>query len=571
MAAMAATVRISNILIKRKVIEPDVLATAEEDARTLGIRLEKYLVDRRLVRSADMTLALAEYLNMPPIRLSRFTPDAALLESIPKEMLTKHFLIPIVRTGRNMTVAMGDPFDILALDELHDVTGAEITPLVSNEQDVLEVLNRVLHEDGTGLNMEEIMKGSDSDVEVGREEREEMSLEQMLESAEGAPVIRMVNMILVEALRTRASDIHIEPQDKNLRLRYRVDGVLIERPNPPKSLQAAITSRVKIMADLDIAERRIPQDGRFKIRALGKEVDIRVSLLPTVHGEKVVMRVLDKGSLYPNLAGLGLDDQAFKALSYAVAQPHGIILVTGPTGSGKTTTLYSCLQELNQADVNIVTCEDPVEYQLEGVNQVQVNSDVGLTFAAALRSILRQDPDIVLVGEIRDGDTAEIAVKAALTGHLVLSTLHTNDASGAIARLMDMGVQPFLLGSSLILAQAQRLYRKLCVACRKEAEVPQAVLATNRIDPEVLKGATVYKAIGCPRCNNIGYKGRGAIMEVLPVDEEIRALILQGASSTAVKAKAEANGMVTLKMAGLMRVREGITSIEQALEVTGGE
>jgi len=244
---------------------------------------------------------------------------------------------------------MGDPFDILALDELHDVTGAEITPLVSNEQDVLEVLNRVLHEDGTGLNMEEIMKGSDSDVEVGREEREEMSLEQMLESAEGAPVIRMVNMILVEALRTRASDIHIEPQDKNLRLRYRVDGVLIERPNPPKSLQAAITSRVKIMADLDIAERRIPQDGRFKIRALGKEVDIRVSLLPTVHGEKVVMRVLDKGSLYPNLAGLGLDDQAFKALSYAVAQPHGIILVTGPTGSGKTTTLYSCLQELNQA------------------------------------------------------------------------------------------------------------------------------------------------------------------------------------------------------------------------------
>jgi type II secretory ATPase GspE/PulE/Tfp pilus assembly ATPase PilB-like protein len=392
----------------------------------------------------------------------------------------------------------------------------------------------------------------------------------MLESAEGAPVIRMVNMILVEAMRTGASDIHIEPMEKKVRLRYRIDGNLSERPGPPKSLQFAVISRVKIMAELNIAERRVPQDGRFNIKALGKEVDLRVSILPTVHGEKVVMRTLDKSTLAPSLAALGLDDVSFKAMSHAISQPHGIILVTGPTGSGKTTTLYSCLQELNTPDVNIVTCEDPVEYQLEGINQVQMHTEVGLSFASALRSILRQDPDIVLVGEIRDAETADIAIKAALTGHLVLSTLHTNDAAGAVTRLMDMGIEPFMLGSSLILAQAQRLYRKLCPACKKVSQVSAAILSNNHIDPDFFKDVNIYKAVGCPRCNN-GFKGRGAIMEVLVVTDIIRDAILRGANTKEIRDMARQNGMLTLVEAGLQRVKDGLTSLDSALEVTGSE
>jgi type II secretory ATPase GspE/PulE/Tfp pilus assembly ATPase PilB-like protein len=330
---------------------------------------------------------------------------------------------------------------------------------------------------------------------------------------------------------------------------------------------------------MDIAERRIPQDGRFRIKALGKEVDIRVSALPSIHGEKIVMRVLDKSALFPSLSGLGLDPHAAAAFSYAISQPHGIILVTGPTGSGKTTTLYSCLQELNKIDVNIVTCEDPVEYQLAGVNQVQINA-VGLTFAAALRSILRQDPDIVLVGEIRDGETAEIAVKAALTGHLVLSTLHTNDAAGAITRLIDMGIPPFLMASSMILSQAQRLFRKLCTACRTQVELPLDVLRANKIDPEFFRDPNnpggagfvpVFKAVGCPKCNGSGYKGRGAIMEVLPVTERIKEMIMKGATSGEIREAAQEEGMLTLKQAGLKKVKEGVTSLEDAMELTGGE
>jgi type II secretory ATPase GspE/PulE/Tfp pilus assembly ATPase PilB-like protein len=358
--------------------------------------------------------------------------------------------------------------------------------------------------------------------------------------------------------------------EKKVRLRLRIDGVLCDRPGPPKGMQSAVISRVKIMSELNIAERRVPQDGRFNIKALGKEVDLRVSILPTVHGEKVVMRTLDKSTLAPSLSALGLDEVSFKAMSHAIAQPHGIILVTGPTGSGKTTTLYSCLQELNTPDVNIVTCEDPVEYQLDGINQVQMHSEVGLTFASALRSILRQDPDIVLVGEIRDAETADIAIKAALTGHLVLSTLHTNDAAGAVTRLMDMGVEPFMLGSSLVLAQAQRLYRKLCQACKKNSPVSPALLASKHIDTDFFKDANVYKANGCPRCNN-GYKGRGAIMEVLLVNDPIREAILRGANTKEIRDMARQNGMRTLLEAGLYRVKEGITSLDAALEVTGSE
>jgi type IV pilus assembly protein PilB len=359
--------------------------------------------------------------------------------------------------------------------------------------------------------------------------------------------------------------------EKSTRLRYRIDGVLLERPSPPKSYHNAIISRIKIMSDLDIAERRQPQDGRFKIKAFNKEVDIRVSILPTVHGEKVVMRTLDKTNLAPGLGSLGLDDFAYKAMKYAIDQPHGVLLVTGPTGSGKTTTLYSCLQDLNQPDVNIVTAEDPVEYQIAGINQVHVNTQVGLTFSSVLRSVLRQDPDIILVGEIRDGETADIAIKAALTGHLVLSTLHTNDAAGVIARLVDMGVPPFLIASSLILAQAQRLYRKLCQSCRKESSISPEVLEVNHIDSKFFDGATVYEPVGCPRCNGSGFKGRGAIMEVLQIDDAIREAIIHGKTTAEIREMAVKNGMIGLKNVGLMRARNGITSIAAAIEVTGGE
>ena len=388
--------------------------------------------------------------------------------------------------------------------------------------------------------------------------------------ADDAPVIRIVNSILVEALNKRVSDIHIEPMEKSIRLRYRIDGVLYESPCPPKQLQNAITSRLKIMSNLDIAERRVPQDGRFKIRALGKECDIRVSMLPTVHGEKIVMRILDKTNLAPDVGALGLDEKAYNDFMFALGQAHGMILVTGPTGSGKTTTLYSGLQELNQPGTNIITTEDPVEYQLKGINQVQTHADVGLTFAAALRSILRQDPDIVMVGEIRDGETASIAVQAALTGHLVLSTLHTNDAAGAIARLAYMGIEPFLLASSLIMTQAQRLYRKLCPACKRPREIPANILRSNYIDPEPLSDIKFFEPIGCPKCADTGYRGRGALMEILLLDEEIKRIILENGDAGAIKEVAQRQGMKSLRDVGLLRVRDGVTTVEEVIRVTTG-
>ena len=561
---------LSTILLRRNAIDPEALKDACREAESGSVRIEKLLLDRKLTSPENVTLALAEYLHMPPISLKHFAPNPQLMELIPRETLSKRAMMPISRIGRTLTVALGDPFDLMAIDELTTITGLIITPVVASEADIAIVLSRLSAESSEGLDMEELMR-NESDVEVVDDgDSEDQSLDEMLEKAEGAPVIRMVNMILVEALRTGASDIHIEPMEKTIRLRYRIDGALIERPAPPKGLQAAIISRIKIMSDLDIAERRIPQDGRFNIKALGKEVDLRVSILPTVHGEKIVMRTLDKSSLAPSLAALGLDPVSQKSMQFAIEQPHGIILVTGPTGSGKTTTLYSCLQDLNRSDSNIITCEDPVEYQLAGINQVQIHEEVGLSFSAALRSILRQDPDIVLVGEIRDKITAEIAVKAALTGHLVLSTLHTNDAAGAITRLIDMGTEPFMLGSALVCAQAQRLYRKLCQACRKKTTITREILTTNHIDPDSFEGVTVYGPGTCPRCTN-GYKGRGAIMEVLLVNEKIRQGILSGMNTGEIRELAIEKGMVSLKEAGLTRVREGLTSLEAALAVTGGD
>ena len=561
-------------LLKRGILTEEQLQNALAEAGKMP--LERYLMQSRQVAPETLTLTVAAYFNITPISLPvTFTPPPDLFELVPAQLWARIKALPLMRLGRRLVVVFGDPFDLLAQEEIGRSTRHDIVPLVAAEKEVCDALGRVQacrDSENPGLAMENIMKVPETDIEFSSEpQKQEENIDRTLETAEEAPVIRMVNMMLVEALRTGASDIHFEAMEKSSRLRYRIDGALIERPSPPKSLHNAIVSRIKIMSDLDIAERRNPQDGRFKVKALKKEVDIRVSILPTIHGEKVVMRTLDKSNLAPSLASLGLDDFAFKAMKHAIEQPHGIILVTGPTGSGKTTTLYSCLQDLNQPDVNIVTAEDPVEYQIHGINQVHVNQQTGLTFSSVLRSVLRQDPDIVLVGEIRDGETADIAVKAALTGHLVLSTLHTNDASGVIPRLVDMGVPPFLIASSLILAQAQRLFRKLCPICKKPAAINPEVLLANHIDPAFFEGSTIFEPCGCVKCNNIGYKGRGAMMEVLTVSDSIRNQTIRGATSAAIRELAVKEGMITLKDAGLMKVRDGMTSLGAALEVTGSE
>ena len=531
---------------------------------------------RKISDPVEFMFAAADYLQISPFTVPpSFSPGEDLLCGKKAEQWAKIKALPVAKTAGRLTVAFSDPFDLPAKEEVARWSGERLWQLVAIDSEIQDVLARLKNaEDASNpaLAMENIMKGDEADVEISSvSDQKSDELDASVDAAGEAPVIRMVNTIMIEALKTKASDIHFEAMEKKSRLRYRIDGELVDRPAPPKALHNAVVSRIKILSNLDIAERRRPQDGRFKVKAMKKEVDVRVSILPTVHGEKVVMRILDKANLAPGLSSLGLDDYAYKAMKFAIDQPHGIILVTGPTGSGKTTTLYSCLQDLNKGDVNIVTAEDPVEYELPGVNQCHVNVAQGLTFAGILRSVLRQDPDIVLVGEIRDGETADIAVKAALTGHLVLSTLHTNDACGVVARLFDMGIQPFMLASSLILAQAQRLYRRLCPYCRQPVEVDRALLEANKVDPAPFEGVEIFGPVGCPKCHGTGYKGRGAMMEVLPISPKVRGIIEKGGNAEMLRAVALEEGMVTLKDAGMMKVRAGLTSLEAAFAVTGGE
>lgn len=555
------------ILFARFPVSEAAIATARPEAEKNGTPLEEVLVAQGSVPAAVLLLAKAEYLEMTPISLDGFLIDQSLVDILPRATWVQLKMLPLCKTGKLLTVAVADPFNIMGIENLKTLVDYHIFPVIADPKDVLNVLEGT-NKGSTGL--EDILKDieDDSELEIGRDMTSAENLDEMLESAADAPVVRIVNSILIEALRKHASDIHIEPMEKKIRLRYRVDGILYENPSPPKSVQSALLSRIKIMANLDIAERRIPQDGRFKIKALGKEVDLRISYLPTVHGEKVVMRILDKTALAPNLESLGLEQKALEDLKFAIAKPHGMLLVTGPTGSGKTTTLYSALQELNTEDVNIITVEDPVEYQLGGINQVQAKPEVGLTFATGLRAILRQDPDIVMIGEIRDNETASIAVQAALTGHLVLSTLHTNDAAGAIARMAYMGIEPFLLSSSLVMTQAQRLYRKLCPFCKQQIDLPEKTLRTNHLDPDRFKDVTFFNAKGCPKCSGLGYKGRGALMEILLLNDEIKAKILETAEASALREVAVRNGMRTLRDTGLIKVGEGLTTIDEILRVT---
>ena len=562
-------------LLQCRVLDAEQLKAVSEQAAADKRPLEHYLVEKNLVDPAAFTQAAAAYFDMTPLALpENFSINPDLLGGKSADFWLKVKAFPVAKLAGRMTVVFADPFDLPAHEDAARAAGGRIWPCVAPEKQVMDALRRLKSQqdaNNPALAMEAVMKVDDAEMELMTEGKDDLAIDASMTSDEDAPVIRMVNTIMVEALKTKASDIHFEAMEKSSRLRYRIDGELVERPAPPKALHNAVVSRLKIMSALDIAERRKPQDGRFKIKAVGKEVDVRVSILPTVHGEKVVMRILDKANLAPGLASLGLDEYAYKAMKFAIDQPHGIILVTGPTGSGKTTTLYSCLQDLNTPNVNIVTAEDPVEYELAGINQCHVNNAQGLTFAGILRSVLRQDPDIVLVGEIRDGETADIAVKAALTGHLVLSTLHTNDAVGVVARLVDMGVAPFMLASSLVLAQAQRLFRKLCPFCKKPVEINAELLEANKVDPKPFEGVQIYGPGGCPKCRNSGYKGRGAFMEVLPVSPKIRAVIEKGGNAEVLRALALEEGMVTLKEAGMRKVRAGITSLEAAFEVTGGE
>jgi type IV pilus assembly protein PilB len=561
--------RIADSLIEDGLLLPNQLQEAVTIQKAEGGRLLKILTDRQFVTEQDMAFSMGRCLNTPPINLARLRVPEEVMSIVPRDMARANRLVPIACLNGKLFVAMADPTNVLAVDDLKRRVQLEIVPMIATERAVNDALSGV-HGAGNMSKVlkqvsEEAVQGGDS-VEVQQAKNEEIDLDRLAHDSEDAPVIKIVNLILAQAVREKASDIHIEPFHNTLKLRYRIDGELIPAESPPKALQLAIASRIKILAGLNIAERRIPQDGRFRIRIMGKEIDLRISVLPTAHGEKVVIRILDKSSLTGTIDQMGLDQDTLAKFRKAIDAPHGMILVTGPTGSGKTTTLYSVLQELNSPQYNIVTVEDPIEYELAGVNQVAARPDIGLDFSSALRSILRQDPDIVMVGEIRDNETADIAVKAALTGHQVLSTLHTNDAAGAITRLDDMGIEPFLISSSILMTCAQRLIRRVCANCREEFVPEPEILEKLAVaDP---KGAVFYHGTGCDRCKGRGYFGRLALIEVLPVTEAIRRLIIKRASASVIKNQAVSEGMKTLRQVGIDKALEGVTTLEEVWRVT---
>jgi len=520
-------------------------------------------------------VSMGRVLNTPPINLARLSIPSEIFTLVPKEVQITHKVLPVSRVGNRLFLAMADPLNVLALDDIKRITKLETSPLISTEKQILDKISSL--DSGKARTMADIIRDAQKkseaeaeadNLEVSKEAVEEVNLDQLAASTEEAPVIKLANLILVQAIKDGASDVHLEPFEKSVRLRYRIDGALIDMPAPPKNLQIALTSRLKIMSNLDIAERRLPQDGRMRVRVGGKDIDLRVSFLPTVHGEKCVMRVLDKTNLSATVEKLGMDPETLKRFKAAVDAPHGLLLVTGPTGSGKTTTLYSALNELNNPEYNIVTVEDPVEFQIPGINQVPVRKEIGLTFANALRSILRQDPDIVMIGEIRDTETAEIAVEAALTGHQVLSTMHCNDAPGAITRLDEMGIAPFLISSSVIISCAQRLVRRICRICEDPITYPPKMFADLGINPDLFAGVTLYKGHGCERCKKTGYTGRAAIIEAMTVTDEIRKLIIERSGAMDIGRVAIAQGMKTLRQVALEKAREGLTTLEQVLIVT---
>jgi type IV pilus assembly protein PilB len=593
-------VRIGELLLKEKRITPAQLQDALTYQKSNGGKLACNLVTLGLVKDDEITAVLSKQYGVPSISLNLFEIDADVIRLIPAETAHKYQIVPLSRAGATLTIAMADPTNVFAMDDIKFMTGYNVEPVVASETALAEAIQRYysagsLPRPGTekkgdkkpaapaaNLNtaatlemvskaLEETAAVVDDDVEV-LEELEQIDVASLEKQGGEAPVIRLVNLMLMSAIQRGASDIHIEPYEKEFRVRFRIDGILYNVMAPPMKFRDAITSRIKIMAKLDIAEKRLPQDGRIKIRlaheGATKEIDFRVSCLPTLFGEKIVLRLLDKDKLMLDMTKLGFEPESLSKLETAISKPWGMVLVTGPTGSGKTNTLYSSIAKINTAETNIMTAEDPVEFNLVGVNQVQVRENIGLNFAAALRSFLRQDPNIILVGEIRDFETAEIAVKASLTGHLVLSTLHTNDAPGTISRLMNMGIEPFLVASSVNLICAQRLVRRICTSCKEGHPSPVQALVEAGFTPEEAQHVVPQRGRGCERCNGTGYKGRVGLYEVMEISEELRELILVGASALELKRKAIEDGMITLRRSGLLKVLEGVTTMEEVARET---
>jgi type IV pilus assembly protein PilB len=594
--------KLGEILVRENLISPQNLKEALDYQRQHGGRLSFNLVKLGLVSDDMITAVLSRQYGIPSVNLDLFNIDAAVLSLIPQEVAQKHSVLPLSRVGATLTLAMVDPTNVFAMDDVKFMTGLNVEPVLVAESSVQQAIAKyygssreielasaveevkyegssngsngsgaITHADLVSLDSIDFDTEPTGDVEVV-EDNEEIDLSTLSRMSEDAPVVRLVNVLLVDSLRRGASDIHVEPYEKELRIRFRIDGVLYDVMHPPLKMRDALISRIKIMSKLDISEKRLPQDGRIKIKvkvdSRSRELDFRVSTLPTLFGEKVVLRLLDKQNLMLDMTKLGFEPESLVKFKRNISKPYGMVLVTGPTGSGKTNTLYSALQSLNTVDTNIMTAEDPVEFNLPGINQVQMKEQIGLNFAAALRSFLRQDPNIILVGEVRDFETAEIAIKAALTGHLVLSTLHTNDAPSTISRLMNMGIEPFLVATSVNLIQAQRLIRRICKDCKHEHQTPAEALAEVGFSTEEAKSIKTYKGKGCATCNNTGYKGRIGLYEVMEITDEIRELILIGASALELRKKAVEDGMITLRESGLYKIREGVTTPEEVVRET---
>jgi len=560
--------RLGEILVKNNLITREQLGKALEEQKLSGgqLRLGTILIKQNLLTEEDLTSFLSRQYGVPSVKLADYEIDPAVIKAIPPEVVQKYQLIPVNRAGATLIVAVSDPTNLFAIEDIKFMTGYNIEMVVASELDIKASIDKYYDQSASladvmsDLDVEDMeIIGDDEEVDVGSLER----------ATEDAPVVKMVNAILQDAIRKKASDIHIEPYEKVFRVRYRIDGILYEVMKPPLKLKNAITSRIKIMSELDIAERRLPQDGRIKIKlGGGKDMDFRVSVLPTLFGEKICLRLLDKGNLQTDLTKLGYEQDALNHFMHEIHKPFGMVLVTGPTGSGKTVSLYSALAELNKVSENISTAEDPVEFNFAGINQVQMHEDIGLNFSAALRSFLRQDPDIIMIGEIRDFETAEIAIKAALTGHMVLSTLHTNDAPATINRLLNMGIEPFLVASAVNLITAQRLARKVCLECKQPEDIPVQALIDAGVPPDEAPSYVCMRGTGCPVCNNTGYKGRVGFYQVMPMREEIKELILNGANTAEIKRESMRIGIKTMRQSGLTKLKEGVTSFEEVLRVT---
>jgi type IV pilus assembly protein PilB len=565
--------RLGDLLVAEGLITADQLRQALGEQKGKADKLGSILVRQGSISEEQLIGFLSRQYGIPSITLINIDIDPETLRLVPAHIAKKYEVLPVKRIGGTLTLAMSDPTNVFALDDIAFMTNLQILPVVAPQAAIRKVLDRAYDAAQSGSSMTDMMSeitGDASNVEVLEDEQAgtQVDVFELKESADEAPVVKLVNMVLVDAIRKGASDLHWEPYEKTFRIRFRIDGVLHEMLSPPKRLEPAIISRLKIMSNLDISERRLPQDGRIKLRYGSREIDFRVSILPTIFGEKAVLRILDKEALQLDMTKLGFDPWSFEKFQHAIHQPYGMILITGPTGSGKTTTLYSAISTINAPEHNIMTAEDPVEYNLKGVNQVQINEGIGRTFAGVLRSFLRQDPDVILVGETRDLETAQISIRAALTGHLVFTTLHTNDCPSTVARLVDMGVQPFLLSSSLLLVVAQRLARRICKDCKVPIDGHEDDLVPYGHVSEGRGRVTFFKGKGCQTCSFTGMKGRVAIYEVMPITEELRTVILKGAQTAEIREMAQQQGMKTLRQAGLIKVLEGTTTVEEVIRVT---